>query len=345
MANIALTNSCNLDCSYCFAKKFRGLPQESNIKFTDFTAAVNWINCTEHPQPIGIIGGEPLLHPLFDDFMELLRMKRRCDDQIIQVFSNGILLDEHVDSIKRANAVVALNINSPEDIGSNLFSKIYDNMSLLRKRDIPFGIGINLYREMDMEFFYDLIKEFGLSSYRIGLSAPNEEGADAFTYYREIEDAYINLIEGGAKLGAAAGIDCFRLPYCFYSKHENRINTLIERTGLNIETGQDCRRCSPVIDITPSLHIARCFGTLRGGLMMPMKAFRNPLEAEEFFKTNIDNIMQLIPMNVECEGCYDKAIGSCQGGCLGFKLEHFMNMQKGLKELVSGPTPTLEIEF
>ena len=345
MANIALTTSCNLDCSYCFAKKFRGMPQEGNIKFADFTQAVNWINSSDEPEKIGIIGGEPLMHPLFDDFMELLRMKRRCPDQPIQIFSNGILLDEHIDSIRRAGASVAVNVNSPEDIGDTLYQKVFNNLTECRMKGVPFGIGINLYRPMDLGFLYDIIKEFGIDSFRVGLTAPNEPGKSAFDYFSMIEESYIGLVEESARLGAAAGIDCLRLPSCFYEKYETRISNLIEKTGFDIETGQDCRHCVPVIDITPTLHLTRCFGTLRQGLLMPMKAFRTPHDAEEFYRVNIDNIAQLIPMEEKCESCYEKAIGGCQGGCLGFKLDRFLEAQAELKKIISKPSKTVDVEF
>ena len=69
MPNIAFINYCNLSCPYCFANEFieekKQLISEEQLK-----KILNFLKLNKQNQAkIGIIGGEPTLHP---DFKKLL---------------------------------------------------------------------------------------------------------------------------------------------------------------------------------------------------------------------------------------------------------------------------------
>ena len=70
MANIMLTYRCNLNCSYCFANEFVN-KKNTDINVTNFRKAVEFFTRAGDVS-IGLIGGEPTLHPAFDLFMEML---------------------------------------------------------------------------------------------------------------------------------------------------------------------------------------------------------------------------------------------------------------------------------
>ena len=70
MANILLTNVCNLQCPYCFANYYthdiaEEITLESFKKALDFIASSNNQN-----EKIGLIGGEPTLHTQFGEILE-----------------------------------------------------------------------------------------------------------------------------------------------------------------------------------------------------------------------------------------------------------------------------------
>ena len=63
--NIAITNYCNLKCPYCFANKFiesekQSITEDQLDKILDF---LFYSNLNKYKHKIGIIGGEPTLHP------------------------------------------------------------------------------------------------------------------------------------------------------------------------------------------------------------------------------------------------------------------------------------------
>jgi len=71
--NILITSSCNLNCPYCFAKTVK--EDNSIIKFMpveEFDSILNWcrnLNIKE----VSILGGEPTIHPNFNQIQENLR--------------------------------------------------------------------------------------------------------------------------------------------------------------------------------------------------------------------------------------------------------------------------------
>ena len=68
MANIAIINYCDLKCKYCFADD---MIKEKSVTITldDYRKILDFLSRTPKNH-IGIIGGEPTLHPHFDDILK-----------------------------------------------------------------------------------------------------------------------------------------------------------------------------------------------------------------------------------------------------------------------------------
>ena len=67
MPNISLSSRCNLHCPYCFAHETMGAGS-GDITLENFDAALEFLTRTG-PVNIGLIGGEPTLHPHFDEIV------------------------------------------------------------------------------------------------------------------------------------------------------------------------------------------------------------------------------------------------------------------------------------
>ena len=93
MAHITLTYRCNLRCPYCFANEFVN-KESTDITWDGFKSAVDFITTCGKAR-IGLIGGEPLVHPLFDEFVDFLI--NRDDVSLISIFTNGVLMQKHLD--------------------------------------------------------------------------------------------------------------------------------------------------------------------------------------------------------------------------------------------------------
>ncbi len=92
LAQIDLTNRCNLQCPVCFASANQAgyLAEPSYEMVVEYLRALR----NQHPYPataIQFTGGEPTLHP---DFFRILRTAREMDFSHIQVATNGLKIAE-----------------------------------------------------------------------------------------------------------------------------------------------------------------------------------------------------------------------------------------------------------
>ena len=172
MANIFLTSRCNLKCPYCFADEFVNKDNEE-ISAENFKFAVDFIK--KGNERIGFIGGEPLLHPNFDEFMDIVITDEEVKNTII--FTNGLLIDKHLDKLIHKKVNILVNCNSPKDLGEVNFEKLKSNLLLL-KENKPDGytLGINIYSDKtDYSYIFDLLKSVNGKNVRFSTALPNTD--------------------------------------------------------------------------------------------------------------------------------------------------------------------------
>ena len=96
MPNIALTTYCNLHCPYCFADTMINTEDIKNINLEKFKFICDWVlkdKPKEAKGHIGLIGGEPTLHPQFKEILYLVDKiftEQNCGGVL---FSNGVYLE------------------------------------------------------------------------------------------------------------------------------------------------------------------------------------------------------------------------------------------------------------
>ena len=73
MANLMITKQCNLKCTYCFANEFVNR-QNDMMSYENFLKCLDFLMCDVNER-IGIIGGEPTLHP---NLKKMLVITARC---------------------------------------------------------------------------------------------------------------------------------------------------------------------------------------------------------------------------------------------------------------------------
>lgn len=114
---LEITNACNLDCPFCTIAK--GNSFMSMKDFDDYTDQIK-----EYTDYIYLhVLGEPLLHPQFDEFLNILDEK----ELKLQLVSNGVLLDKHPDLLShkclRKLSVSIHSVNSV-DVPESYFETI-----------------------------------------------------------------------------------------------------------------------------------------------------------------------------------------------------------------------------
>jgi MoaA/NifB/PqqE/SkfB family radical SAM enzyme len=128
--NIDITDHCNLNCCGCNA--FSPLSEPKFLSLEEFENDILQLSKLTNKllQKMFLLGGEPLLHPQFLDFVKLSRI--HFPKTKLQIITNGILLAKQDNSfwkILHDNAVSIAISNYPIDIKIPLIkekAKIYD---------------------------------------------------------------------------------------------------------------------------------------------------------------------------------------------------------------------------
>jgi len=101
---ISLTDRCNLRCTYCMPKEIFGanhvfLKKSQWLQFTELDDLVE-VFIKLGVRKVRLTGGEPLLRPGLDKYIQRLRQYHKIDD--IALTTNGVRLTEHAKSLKEA---------------------------------------------------------------------------------------------------------------------------------------------------------------------------------------------------------------------------------------------------
>lgn len=170
-----INEDCNQKCPYCFASEFVNV-RKNDITFDNFVKATKFILTEKDDKrlgKIGIIGGEPLLHPQFDEFVNYLINKDAI--KRITIYTNGVLIKEHMDVLLNDKVGLLINVNSPDDVGRVNFDKTKKAIDLLvnqYERRNRVTIGLNIYDNIDYSFFVNIAEEFDIPRVRLSIVVP-----------------------------------------------------------------------------------------------------------------------------------------------------------------------------
>lgn len=96
---IAVTNACNLRCTYCLKEETES-PRHTQQLDTGAASSLIALLAGMGIKKIRFTGGEPLLHP---DITEMVRTAGRTPGiDTVRITTNGVLLDRHLDALMEA---------------------------------------------------------------------------------------------------------------------------------------------------------------------------------------------------------------------------------------------------
>ena len=326
MANIIIDSFCNLRCPYCFAndvisknKDFISLEQFDHI--LDFI-----INSKE--DHVGLIGGEPLLHPQFSEICEHV-INKAGDRFLAVVYTNGILLDKYLKILSNDHFRMLININSPEDEGEENYKKLIANLDevfLSYFMDKKITLGINLYKkDQDLSFFYDLLDRYQghVRGIRTSISIPQDKSKGAFALFDEMIPLAKSLLKELNKRHIGAIFDCNKIPMCLID--EELAKLMFESEGLINNkpylSGDGCSSCSPVIDIDQRGNAIRCFAFSELE-KVNIDDYESTEQIASYFKYKFDRELRNHPLE-ECKDCQEFKCQLCSGGCMSFRQDIF----------------------
>ena len=138
--HLNITNFCNLKCNFCLMGK------QQNLQFIGINSIKKIVEEAERYQLLNVTlsGGEPLLHPNFNEIPALLK---RCTSKISLV-TNGTLLDQVNKEVLQQIDSISVSLRGDEDKDNEItqsksFATIVNNLKYIRSNFPKMVIAIN----------------------------------------------------------------------------------------------------------------------------------------------------------------------------------------------------------
>lgn len=337
MANIMLTYRCNLHCSYCFANEFVN-KQNTDISVKNFRRAVAFVT-RSGKTPVGLIGGEPTLHPAFQVFMEMLIANKQISG--VMLYTNGILLNQYIPQLVFPKIQALVNCNSPLVIGERAYTSIRQNLDKLiltyHMKD-RIHLGINLYSDdMDYSYIIELLQRYKKNRIRISLTVPDFSTCgeiDTLEYFRKRKQFLLRFFQDMDSIHVMPYYDCNFPPLCIWTNEEKKwLKDFVSRyPDISTNLTRHDSRCEPVVDILPNLQAVRCFG-MSDFVKVWVEDFKTVDDLKGFFLNEIDANACKLPACEVCKECYDRKVGQCITGCMGFKASRIRACNEAIERL------------
>jgi len=313
--NILVTTVCNRRCPYCFAASRISKAQENvaDGQGSPYISAANFDRAlafaAKHEPVVGILGGEPSLHPQFSGLIE----QTWAAGFHAKVFTNGIWTEKTLAAVENLpgrtseNLRLIINTNHPDitpgqenAAQQRLFSRLPEHCSL----------SFNIHSlQQELGFLVDVILNHGLRhDIRLGIAAPLAEQASEFipvSDYPQTAPLIMALAERCDAHDIHIGFDCgFTL--CMFTP---------EQLGLLQTWGADFKAtCGPVVDVGVDLTAWACFPLATLCKSVSIDEFRDSSDLSRHFEEYFDSLYSTGALP-ECLDCRHLKRKRCQGAC------------------------------
>ena len=307
--NVYITSYCNQGCPYCFAVDYMSSSDKKEMTFESFKKVLDFLK-RSHVGKVKLEGGEPTLHPAFEDFVDFALLR----GFEVELFTNGLFgekLREFL-QVRRHHVGYLWNINSPHLYQPKDWEKLRNNLGCLTGGRSSFGV--NLYHAgQPLDHVYDLCREFRPASLRYVFAHQMGRLKAAVVAAQDLPKVIAQVValtrKVAEELGIRSYVDCGFIP-CVWSDAD--LATLIRYGTLY----QGCSVC-PGVD--PDLNVSHCFHVSEPADVAPLESFQDMNAVLEFFD-GIKKKYQHLSLFNHCKDCLSKKLGSCDGGCLGDRL-------------------------
>ncbi len=342
-------------CKYCFANDFVDPEKgdnpnlKKNIDIDDFKEIVKFIVQTH--SRVGLLGGEPTLHPKINEMMDHLIINERI--KAVTVFTNGVYMERVIRELSYPKIRLLVNMNSPVDIGNHNYNKIIKNIESINSAGMINKVlfGINMYKPgFDHDYLIDILKKYDKKNVRVAIIGPNSEEmrrSNYLDYCRQMKPSILEFFKKLYKLGISPRFDCSAnvFPPCVLAKEEREFmkefNDFIGKSFIlaggqkklvsNVANLVSFPQCEPIIDFTIDKKVIRCFPMYNEKLNMA--DFKNAREIEGYFRNKYDVFKCLIPIDESCRKCRHMKTMACQGGCIAYRLNEMSEARKKMEEV------------
>jgi len=334
VANLMITKRCNLQCTYCFANEF--VKPESNdfMTMNTFQKLVEFILADGSENSIGLIGGEPTLHPLFAEMLELVLNDARMKD--VTIYTNGILLEKYRETLNDKKVHILINCNDLSNSNKNTIERFQQSLSsvceTMKDRVV---LGLNYYKPgLDYKFILDLLTKYKMKNLRLSITVPNGEYSyEPLAYFKTIKQDILHLFDDLYEINVVPHLDCNIFPACLVEIEDvERYPNWGVQNPFSIVKNR-FTICKPVIDFLPDKTVVRCFG-LSECTKVKYNQFASITDLKCYYLKEFDAYAINSYYDVQCSTCYKYRTMKCSGGCLVYKIDKILKLKEKQKEVL-----------
>lgn len=336
MANIMITSKCNLSCPYCFANEFVNLDPH-NMTLENFAIALDFV-ARDRPTRVGLIGGEPTLHPQFTQIIQMAISHPHAME--ITVYTNGVLLDKYASLLSHPKIRLLVNWNSPEILGDRTSALVKANVDRLifqyNMRD-RLNVGLNLYDpSFDYSYMIPILKEYALRRVRISVTVPNfreEKEYDVMAYFGQYKTFLLEFFRKMGEISVLPYYDCNKPPFCVWTEEEQEwLRSFVAQFPVKDSDLIGHKSfCYPVIDILHDLKAVRCFG-MSDHERVDIRDFHSISDLVNFYLNRVDGLAYQMVEYDKCQSCYAHRVRQCTVGCIAFHSKKLDRLHATIQE-------------
>jgi radical SAM protein with 4Fe4S-binding SPASM domain len=303
----SITTQCNLDlCEYCYARTETSSTPYMSLE--DFEKGLNWLAAVCDTPEITFFGGEPLIHPQFINFLDMLAERGWKGN----VFTNGFFEKSVCDQLINHKGLNWICFHYDEVFVEKVpqyEERIFRNMEALSESaECQLTIVIT-HRDFDYETPFRLAEKYGLTL-TWGFAAPTASNTP-FVGLKTMREAgpglqafLLRCRDAGVKTAAS-----FPFPMCIFD--EDFLKQYKDEFGLVF-------KCRSLIYFKADLSTQFC-STIQCFSTPPLKSEE---QVRRFIQTNRETDAALKNRTTfpECANCAYHLNAICQGGCMRYKL-------------------------
>jgi hypothetical protein len=280
---------------------------KDQIGKTNFNRAVNYL-IRNGESSVGLIGGEPTLHPRFFDLVDYAIDKGLQ----VQLFTNGIIQNKMARLLAAYDTQrlgILLNLNDKSFYRQKILASIQETLSILNDK-IVLGYTVHTI-PFSLAFHKEMILTYKLKKFiRLGLASPlADQSTQDFFSQVELEKLGGQIISNAQMLEKDDILIFFDCGFfmCMFTSEELGILT---RYTLGFKS-----ECRPCVDIDPDLQAHCCF-PLTDILTKPLSDFSTLPELKQYFNKKLQAV-KIFGNHGKCFDCKYLKRGQCEGWCVG----------------------------
>ena len=320
--NIALTNRCSRRCAFCYQGDVMDHAQAAGSGDMSLEALRKLLEFAEaNGEPkVTLVGGEPTLHHEFDAVLELFDASPVI--QQVLLFTNGLFAASTLETIVAhgRKLLVCVNVLSPTEENPKFLERLHENLTEFVRRNIHFDLSFVIHRpDFDYEFLVDYVDRYHVGGVRWARAFPVVPGA-AFVARDDlikVGPRIVAMLRALETRGTRSYVDC-PLPYSLF---DDASLGYISRQALSVI---NWGTCGLTLEINPDLTVKAC-PSQREEERVPLASFANMSEMEQYFFGRMSAYRGAHRLFDHCVDCHYYKQGRCQGGCLSYSREAFVD--------------------